>query len=458
MTRLLLLVAAGFALNAPESARGQSRADDAPVRLITLNPGHFHAGLIQKFMVADVSPVVRVYAPAGADVADHLKRIESFNTRPIQPTRWREQVYTGKDYFDKMLKEKAGNVVVISGNNLRKTEYIARSIDAGFNVLADKPMVITPSELPRLRKAFVTADDKGVLLADIMTERFEITNILQRELSRNAALFGELVRGTPEYPAITKVSVHHFSKTVAGSALKRPQWFFDVRQQGEGIVDVMTHLVDLVQWAAFPEQVLNPEDAEVWQARRWATPITRDQFSRVTGAKAFPAFLKKDVKGGVLQVFANGEFIYLLRGVHARVSVSWDFEAPPGAGDTHQSFMRGTKANLIIRQGEAERFKPVLYVENVSTAGGVELEARLSAAVDLLQDRYPGVGFRREGRSWVITVPEKYDVGHEAHFAQVADYYMRALRLKKLPEWEAPGMVTKYSTIMKALEMSQARR
>ena len=48
------------------------------------------------------------------------------------------------------------------------------------------------------------------------------------------------------------MSVHHFSKIVAGAPLKRPQWFFDVRQQGEGIVDVTTHLVDLVQWEAFP--------------------------------------------------------------------------------------------------------------------------------------------------------------------------------------------------------------
>ena len=47
-------------------------------------------------------------------------------------------------------------------------------------------------------------------------------------------------------------SVHYFSKTVAGVPLKRPPWFFDVRQEGEGIVDTSTHLVDLIQWEAFP--------------------------------------------------------------------------------------------------------------------------------------------------------------------------------------------------------------
>ena len=67
-------------------------------------------------------------------------------------------------------------------------------------------------------------------------------------------MFGTLEQGTPDNPSITKISVHNFSKVVAGAQLKRPQWFFDPEQQGAGIVDVMTHLVDLVQWEAFPER------------------------------------------------------------------------------------------------------------------------------------------------------------------------------------------------------------
>ncbi len=107
-------------------------------RLITLDPGHFHASLVQKFMYADVDSVVHVYAPPGDDVKEHLARIESFNCRAERPTHWIEQVYTGADYFDRMLADRAGNIVVIAGNNARKTEYIVRSVEAGFNVLADK--------------------------------------------------------------------------------------------------------------------------------------------------------------------------------------------------------------------------------------------------------------------------------------------------------------------------------
>ena len=89
-----------------------------------------------------------------------------------------------------MLAEKPGNVVVLSGNNARKTEIILASVEAGLNVLADKPMVITPDDFALLRKAFKVAAEKGVLLYDIMTERFEITTMLQRELSPMPGLFG----------------------------------------------------------------------------------------------------------------------------------------------------------------------------------------------------------------------------------------------------------------------------
>ena len=78
-----------------------------------------------------------------------------------------------------MLEHRPGNVVVISGNNARKADYIKQSVEAGLNVLADKPMVIDPEEYPMLEEAFHTAREKGVLLYDIMTERYEITTMIQ---------------------------------------------------------------------------------------------------------------------------------------------------------------------------------------------------------------------------------------------------------------------------------------
>ncbi len=132
-----------------------------------------------------------------------------------------------------------------------------------------------------------------LLLYDIMTERFEITTMLQRDLSMLPEVFGTLEKGTPQNPAITKESIHHFYKYVSGNVLTRPAWFLDASQQGEGIVDVMTHLVDLVQWECFPEQVIDTTEIKVNTAKRWATDMTLSQFKAITKLEAFPDYLKK---------------------------------------------------------------------------------------------------------------------------------------------------------------------
>jgi predicted dehydrogenase len=451
--RRRLLPLGALAVTAAATVAGATRAP-ARFRLMTLDPGHFHAALVQKFMYPDVDSTVHVYAPAGDDLEQHLARIDAFNKRQDSPTAWRERVYRGPDFFDKMLAEKPGNVVVIAGNNSRKGEYILRSVEAGLNVLGDKPMAATPRDLAQLRRAFATAAARGALLYDIMTERNEATNAIQRELAMRPALFGTLRKGTPSDPAIRMESVHFLSKSVAGVPLRRPEWFFDVKAQGEGTQDVGTHLVDLVQWEAFPGVTLKESDVAVLNARRWATPVTREQYKKVTGADDFPAFLRGDVKDGALQYYSNGDMTYRIRGVHVRVTPTWEFEAAPGSGDTHHSVFRGTKATLEIRQTAAENWKPTLYVRRDPSVAPAAHEAALRAAVASLQPRWPGVDLRRAGDAWALVIPAKYDVGHEAHFAQVTSAYLGYLRAGKLPSWEVPNMLVKYATTIKAYELT----
>jgi predicted dehydrogenase len=431
-------------------------AEEAKVKLLTLDPGHFHAALVQASAYPEVDPTVHVYAPEGPDVAQHLKRIEGYNTRPEKPTAWQEKVYTGPDYLERMLSEKKGNLVIISGNNSRKGDYILKSVQAGYNVLSDKPIAINPGDFEKIKQAFAEAEKRGVLLYDIMTERYEITTILQRELSKVVAVFGELEKGTPDKPSITKESVHHYFKYVSGKPLQRPPWFFDTTQQGEGIVDVTTHLVDLVQWEAFPEVTLSPSDVKMLSARRWVTKLTPAQFEKATGLKEFPASLKANVSAaGELEVYGNGEFTYTLRGVHAKVSVIWNFQAPEGAGDTHYSIMRGTKADLIIRQGREQNYKPTLFVEKKSSATDEEFAKALTDALAGLKETWPGLAIKPAATGWEVVIPEQFKIGHEAHFAQVAAKYLGFLKAGKLPEWEVPNILTKCHTIMEAYRMSR---
>jgi len=427
-----------------------------PVKLITVDPGHFHAALVQKIMYDQVSPDVHVYAPEGPDYLQHMERIKLYNNRAQNPTVWNELVYTGPDFFEKMLSDKAGNVVVLSGNNRKKAEYITKSINAGLNVLADKPMIIDPADFPVLEAAFKTAEEKGVLLYDIMTERYEITTILQKLLSQNSEIFGLLTEGSKQEPAVTKISVHHFSKTVSGIPLQRPAWYFDVQQQGEGIVDVTTHLVDLVQWECFPDQILNPSDIEMISAKRWPTLISKEEFKRVTGFDDYPAYLQKDIINGQLNVFANGEMIYKIKGVFTKVSVEWKFEAPAGGGDMHYSVMHGTKCDLMIRQGTGEKFVPTLYIENIKGLSFIDFASKLEKVVKALP--FDSLKIEEVNKnSFKIMIPDKYRVSHEEHFGQVMARFLQYLKDGKLPEWEVPNMITKYYTTTSALKLAKEK-
>ncbi len=427
---------------------------EGTIKFMNVAPGHFHASLVQKISYEGVDPVVYVYAPEGPEVQNYLNRINDYNNRADNPTSWEEKVYIGPDFMEKMLAEKPGNVMVVAGNNAKKTEYILKAVREGINVLADKPMVISPEKFPMLEQAFDVAAEKGVLLYDIMTERFEINTILQKELSQIPEIFGELEAGTPDNPAITKESVHHFSKHVSGKPLIRPAWFFDTEQQGEGIVDITTHLVDMIQWEAFPGVTLSKGDVEIISAKRWTTDLTPAMFQNVTGLDHYPEYLKKDLDGDILKVYSNGEMIYTLKGVHAKVSVIWNYKAPEGTGDTHFSLMRGTRCNLAIRQGEAEGYKPMLYIELDNAKDAKAFAGDLEKAMtQKLAVKYPGLKLKQvEDTRWLVDIPDSYKVGHEAHFGQVTKQFLSYLRSGTLPDWEVPNMIVKYYTTTSAMK------
>ncbi|MDE3234796.1 MAG: oxidoreductase [Bacteroidota bacterium] len=437
-----------LACNANQISKGK------PYHLITLDPGHFHAALVQKTMYDNVDSVVHVYAKEGSDLNLHLKRINDYNTREDNPTRWKEEVYMGNDFFAKMIQEKKGNIVILSGNNEKKSDYILQSLQNGLNVLADKPMAIDADGFEKIKTSFEVADKNKLLLYDIMTERFEITTILLRELSMMPEIFGNLKEGTKDDPSVVKESVHFLYKYVSGNVLTRPDWFLDVSQQGEGIADVMTHLVDLVQWECFPGQPIDyKKDIQVNTAKHWPTDIGLSEFTTITHADHFPAYLSKNiVHDSVLQYYCNGEINYQLKNIHARTTVRWEYKSAEGSGDTYYALMKGTKASLIIQQGKDEQYKPVLYIR--PSASEKNYEAVLQEAFKRIEQKYPGITLVKSGTMWKVGIPDKYKENHEEHFARVVKNFLMYLEKGKLPEWEAPNMLAKYYTTTKALELA----
>ena len=428
----------------------KKKQETSKVKLMTLDPGHFHVALIQKTSYDEIDAVVDVYAPDGPEVRDFLNKIDGYNSREDNPTNWTIRTHLSESFLDDMIDQKPGNVMVVSGKNSKKIDYILAAVNAGLNVYADKPLVINEEGFKKLEKVFEIAKEKNLLIYDIMTERFEVTTSIQKALSMNVNVFGSLVDGSPSEPAISKVSVHHLSKTVSGKPLVRPAWFLDTDQQGEGIVDVTTHLVDLVQWETFPNQILDRSDVEIISSKRWTTNLSPDQFKKITKLNKYPDYLLKDVESDTLSIYCNGEINYTLKGKHAKVAVIWNYEAPPGTGDTHQSTMRGTKSDLIIKQGEAEKFKPTLYVHAKTEQN---FETTLNQALATIQNEFPGTSAEKiSDLKWKIIIPDVLKIGHEAHFGQVTENYLKYFREGKLPDWEIPNMITKYYTTTKAYQ------
>ncbi len=424
-----------------------SKSMQSSVKLIILDPGHGHATFMQGSMNPAIDPEVYVYAPAGPDVQQYISSIERANTRKNNPTSWKLVLYTGADYLEKMLADKKGNAVLISGNNSKKSDYIMRSVEAGFHVIADKPMAI--KDFQSLEKSFAIAKRNKVVLFDPMDLRYDISNILQKELAQIPELFGVLQKGTLENPALVQANLHHYLKGPAGQTGVRPAWFFDVDQQGHGIVDVSTHLVDMNQWLGFPDKSLNYKtDIKVLSSKEWVSKLTPSEFKLVTKVDKYPDYLKKDVKDSILSVYSNGEMNYTLKGIHSKVTVLWNYKEPSGSSDTHYSLMRGTKSNLEIRQGEEEKYKATLYIKPQANIDVALFEKSLQSAQQNLQQKYPGTEFIKRGDEWEIK-PGSFQ---RTNSAAVALSYIQT---GKMPEWEVPNMLAKYFTTIEALKKAE---
>jgi hypothetical protein len=93
-------------------------------------------------------------------------------------------------------------------------------------------------------------------------------------------------------------------------------------------------------------------------------------------------------------------------------------------------------------------------VENKSDAAAPQFEQNLRAAVAKLQATWPGLDVKPAGTAWEIIIPDKYRVGHEQHFAQVTEKFLRFLADKSMPGWEVPNMIAKYYTSTEAYRLS----
>jgi hypothetical protein len=422
--------------------------------MIVIDPDHSHAAAVFSQQIPDVSNVVHVYAPAGQGVTAFLDALERFNHRPKNPTAWRIESHIAPDFLKLVLKEPPGNIAVIFGPNNMKIDRILSSLRAGQNVLADKPWIIDRKDFSQLEDALNTAERKHLAVYDGMTERFNLVYQLQRELMRDPAVFGRSLTGTPSDPAVELENVHSLVKFSHGKVNLRPASFLDVRQQGEAIADVGTHLVDLEMGTLFPDRPIDyKRDIKLLKASHSPIFLTLPQFERLTGAHEWPAFLKGAVRDDRLQYDCNNTALYTIRGIHTAISDRWEYESAGALSDTYLVLYRGTHSTIRVRQSKLENYIPEIDV--IPNSG--ENIALFTAALERRLKQFPFADFRlrNNGREIRVVIPAEDRARAGSTFSQLVAQFLKYVRdPAATPNWEKPNMLAKYYLTTTAVELA----
>ena len=157
---------------------------------------------------------------------------------------------------------------------------------------------------------------------------------------------------------------------------------------------------------------------------------------------------------GKLDYYCNNSVHYTLRGIHVKMEILWNWEAPAGAGDVYEAAFRGTKSSVEIRQGAAEKFVPELYIVPAAESRAAVFAA-LKKKVDELQSQWPGLAIQQNAHEARLVIPDRFRVGHETHFSQVARRFLNyAQDPKSMPAWERNYMLAKYYVSTKGVELA----
>jgi len=412
--------------------------------LLFLDPGHFHAALTLRAPHPRVADDVFVYAREGAELQDFLALVERFNRRPSHPTRWRPVVTTADDPFARLAAKRRGDVVVLAGRNGGKARTIRRLHESGFHVLADKPWLVEPGDLGHVRASV----DGWPLAAEILTGRHDLAARVVKRLVGAPAIFGAL---REDGAAIEQESVHHLEKLVDGAPLRRPWWFFDVRVQGSGPVDIPTHGVDQTQWLAGDDGA----PTALVSARAWSTLVPVDAFRRITGEAGFPSELQPFLDGDALNYRGNAELVYRVGRITASASTRWDLEPSAGGGDSSRSVAHGARADVRLEQSARTGYRRRVFVE--PRADAAALERALREMVAAWQAELPGVDLVPAGPdAYEIAMPAGLDGGHETHFPKVLDAFLGLVDEHRWPAALAERTLAKYALLAAAAARTSA--
>lgn len=429
--------------------------------LLFYQPAHFHAALLIRSQNPRLAHSIHVYATPGPDLDRFTALVASFNARDEQPTDWDLEVHTSSDPLTRLIDERKGDSVVVAGRNAPKLATIRKLHDAGLNVLADKPWITTSAALDDLHH--VTAGPP--LVMDIMTDRHDTASRLRRHVVATEPVFGQFVADSSGAPGLELDALHHLCKLVDGHPLRRPEWYYDVRVQGNGLVDIQSHMVDQAQWlidegdaAGDRSRIPSPlapqqpiQDMVLEEASLWSTAVPLSVFTESTGATAFPPSLRSAVSDGVLDLTCNGQIEYRLRGVRVTQRSVWRAASPTAGGDTHRSVARGTGAHVTLEQGPETGHRPQVHVGQSDDG---RLADRLAGSLDGWKADFPGLSLRPSRLGYELAIPSSHDTPHELTFPLVLDDFLDRVEGGRWSPSTAAAIRARYTLLARAHELA----
>ncbi|NLP48789.1 MAG: Gfo/Idh/MocA family oxidoreductase [Clostridiales bacterium] len=139
--------------------------------------------------------------------------------------------------LDSLLEESGANTFLTAAINNERAAIIAKAIDKGLNIIADKPLATTLEDLEKIERALER--NKSVKLYLMLTERYNPVLVTARKLIQ-AGEIGRLAN-------IINMRPHRLKPE------NRPGWMFDSEKYGGILNDIGVHDIDIACWVAQSE-------------------------------------------------------------------------------------------------------------------------------------------------------------------------------------------------------------
>jgi predicted dehydrogenase len=226
------------------------------------------AGTRRKYANVGVGSRSRMYLTALTQTfADNNELVAVCDVNPgrldtaerfVAPNGGKPKKYLAAD-FDKMIKETKPDCVIVTCPDGFHHEYIVRSLDAGLDVITEKPLTTTPEKAQQIVDA-CKRNNRHVRV--LFNYRYSPPRTQVKDLLMNNAI-GDIM----------SVDFHWLLNTLHGADYFR-RWHSNKQISGGLMIHKATHHFDLVNWWLGSE----PEIVQAYGKREFYTPAMAKRF------------------------------------------------------------------------------------------------------------------------------------------------------------------------------------